>query len=452
MTVIRSAVLTGLLCGASALAVLQPVHGHSATLFTDGSRTSIAANESAPPRGPARVRTWLYYGLNDVNAGVPPEVMARYADFVEDDGYAAAHAMRFKAAGGRYAAAYTDPAYVPYCAPPFAPPAGRCKGPIGDVITDESAFFHGRDGTRVRRFVDPHFQYQEAINPLSPAARRAWRDTTAALVRKAPSLDLFFADDSGGPLRAGDMSPTSSEFYGFNEAGTEITSDTVFRDAWIAYLTSAVRPVVINGNDPVTGEPAYDGAFLRAPRVWGAVHEGCFRGGGGLQTDRNDRWRSYADSLLSNTALHKLAICFMMGTPTPQTRVYALASWWLTYDPEWSVAGPIDAIPDQSALLPEIELVPGGPLRTARRIRELRDPSGAYVREFRGCFQRGEPIGGCAALVNPSAREVPVPPVAARYSRALVLGNDDLPHGGRAAWAAPPPRSIAPGSAVILAR
>jgi hypothetical protein len=410
--------------------------------------------QSAPV--PAHVLTWYYYGLNDINAAVPAAVMVRYADFAEDDGFTADHAMAYKRAGGRYAAAYTDPAYVPYCYPPFSAPAGRCEGPVGNLLTrpgDESAWFHGADGTRVRRYMDPHFHYQEALNPKSPAARRAWREMGDKLVRAAPLLDFFFSDDSGGPLHTGDMSPKSSEFYNFNEAGTEIRDDAEFRDAWIAYITLAPRPLFINGYDSATGLPSYGGAWLRHPRVLGAVHESCFRTPEGLRTDTYDRWRFNADSLLANTALRRYALCFMMGTPAPANRAYALASWWLTYDPQWSVAAPIDPIPSQSALLPELDIVPREPLRTASAsVRELRAESGAYVREFRACYQQRAAIGPCAAVVNPAPRPVALPPLALRYGHALALTGGDALSGGRASFSAAVPRTLAPESALLLGR
>jgi hypothetical protein len=438
----RSVRFAGLVL-AALLAALQP-----------SSRGGARAAAEIPlaPSGPTRVSTWVYYAVNDVNASVSPSVMARYADYAED-GEDGLHARPFKAAGGRYSVAYLDPAYVPYCYPPFAPPAGRCEGGVGKLIHDERAWFHGRDGTRVRRYVDAHFQYQEAIDPLAPAAHRAWRESTAEAVRKNPTLDFIMADDAGGPLRSGDMNPVSSEFYHFNDAGVEITSDDVFRDAWIGYLEESVRPLILNGNDPVSGLPSYGGAFLRAPRVIGAVHEGCFRTDGKLETDLHDSWRHDADSLLANTALARIAVCFMMGTPTPRTRLYALASWWLTFDPRWSVAAPIDPVPGESALLPELAIVPGYPTRTPfSSVRELRLPSGAAVREFRRCYQDGRPVGPCAAVVNPTLAPVPFPALAARYGRRLALGANDALHGGRADWVAGIPRALAPASAAIVAR
>ncbi|MDQ6941136.1 MAG: hypothetical protein M3169_01315 [Candidatus Eremiobacteraeota bacterium] len=403
---------------------------------------------------PAHVLTWYYYGLNDINTRVPPALMAHYADFVEDDALnETARLAAFKRAGGNFAVAYVNPQYLAYCFPPFSPPAGRCEGPFGRLLNgEESAFFHGRDGTRVRRFVDNHFQYQEALNPKSAAARRAWRATGDLIVHGAPTLDYFMADDAGGPLHSRDMSPRSSLFYNFNDAGTEIQSDDEFRDAWIGYLGVAPRPLFINGFDSGTGLPSYGGAFLRAPNVVGELHESCFRAPEGVATDARDHWRYVADSLLANTALHRYAVCFMMGTPTPQARTYALASWWITYDARYSIAAPIDVRPGQSAVFAEFGIVPRAPLRSARgRVAALRD-GGAYVREFAVCYERRAPVGPCAAIVNPSAQPVPLPHLSLRYGHALVLDDADVFSGGRAAFTGAVPTMLAPESAAVLGR
>lgn len=412
---------------------------------------TCAAGAVVPPH----VLTWYYAGLNGINAGVSASAMARYADFAEDDAFNDGSRLEaFKRAGGKFAISYTDPAYVPYCYPPFSRPAGRCEGPVGRLLgNDEDAFFHGRDGTRVRRYMDPHFQYQEALNPKSAAARRAWRTTGEQIVRNAPSLDFFLADDAGAPLRAHDMSPKSSEFYNFNDAGTEIQSDEEFRDAWIAYITAAPRPLFLNGYDPGTGLPSYGGAFLRARGVLGEIHESCFRAPEGVTTDSGDRWRFTADSLLANTAMQRYAVCFMMGRPTPETRMYALASWWMTYDPRWSVAAPIDPIPSRSALLPELDLVPRLPLRSpSEHVAVLRTSAGAYVREFAACYDAGAPRGPCAAVVNPTVREMPLPPLSLRYGHALSLEDADVLSGGRARWTGAIPTALAPRSALLLGR
>jgi len=443
--VVASVAIASLLGSGGSVSLARPPAFESAPAIA-------APAEPVPQTGRPHVKTWYYYGLNDVNGDVPPDVMVRYADFVEDDGDKVAHATMFKRAGGTYAASYTDPAYVPYCFPPFIGTQQTCRGQVGKLIHDEGAWFHGPDGTRVRRFVDAHFGYQQAINPASPAARKAWRETTEAIERNGP-IDIFYADDTGGPLHANDMSPRSSEFYDFNAAGVEITSDTVFRDQWVAYLSYAVKPLVLNGYDPTTGMPSYGGAFLRPSFVWGASHEGCFRRPDGtVKSEGHGDWILESNSLLANTAMRKYAMCFMLGTPRPETRVYALASWWLTYDPQWSVAAPIDPVPHETALLPEYSIVPASPRTTARDVRELRSASGAFVREFRACYQDGRLAGACAAVVNPTAHEVAMPRLGTPYARSLLLNADDVLHGGRATWVRGVAATIAPASAAVLAQ
>ncbi|MDB5073652.1 MAG: hypothetical protein JWM87_4763 [Candidatus Eremiobacteraeota bacterium] len=407
------------------------------------------AAESA--RVPLHVQTWLYYGLNGVNENVPPEVMARYADFVEDGDHGR-FAARYKAAGGRYAAGYADPSYVPYCDPPFTPPAGRCKWEYSRYITDESGWFHGPDGSRVRRYVAGDRAYQEAVNPASPAAHRAWREFTRMVKARAPALDFLYSDDSGGPMLAGDMSPKSSQFYDFNEAGVEIRSNEAFRDAWIAYLAESALPLVLNGSDPDTARAAYGGAFLRQPFVRGSAHEGCFRYEGGVKTLRGDSWTNEGDAMLENARFHRWGLCFMTATPTVPKRMYAVASFWISYDPQWSLAVPVEAVPGQTSILPEFNIVPRFPLRTAvTHVSALRIDGGAFAREFGACFQGRRFIGACASVVNPSASTVPMPPLAASYRRTLVLSDGDAFHGS-ASWAPGVPAALAPGTAAILVR
>ena len=345
--------------GAAILAAILASSAASA-----GAAPSPAEIRAEAARVPAHAQTWYYYGLVGVNEHVPPEIMARYADFIEDGDHGE-YAARFKAAGGRYAVAYTDPSFIPYCDPPFTPPAGRCKSEYSRFVTAESGYFHGPDGARVHHYVPGDRQYQEALNPASPAAHRAWRDFTALVKRRAPAIDFLFSDDSGAPLRSGDMSPTSGHFYDYNAAGVEIQSDDAFRDASIAYLGQSALPLILNGGDPHTARAAYGGAIMRQPFVRGNTHEGCFRYERGVKTLEDDRWTNEEDALLENAQMHRWGICFMTGTPTLSNRLYALASWWLTYDPQWSVAAPNRR--DPRANLADAGILAGAALPGAQR-------------------------------------------------------------------------------------
>jgi hypothetical protein len=421
--------------------------------------TARAATVPFPPearllaeaaRVPEHVQTLYYFGFDSINYDVPAGVMARYADFVEDGDHGE-FAARFKAAGGRYALAYDDPVYVPYCVPPFKPPAGPCDQEFSHYIKDESGWFHGPDGARVHRYVPNDKKYYEAVNPASPAARRAWREFTAVVKRRAPAIDFIMSDDSGGTLRFGDNGPKSSLFWDFNEAGVEIQRDLDYRDAMIAYLSEAALPLIINGGDP-NDTAAYGGAFVRLPFVRGNIHEACYRDDAGVRAfDRG--WKYRSDAMLANIALRRWSFCYMDGPPRLERRLYALASWWLVYDPQWTVAAPIQHAA-KSSLLPEYSIVPRFPSRTAvTHVEELQAPTGAFAREFGGCYQERRFIGGCATVVNPTTLPVAMPPLAGRYRHALELRGDDVLAGGTYAWVVrTPPAALPPTTAVVLLR
>ncbi|HEX3550203.1 MAG TPA: hypothetical protein VHT53_07510 [Candidatus Elarobacter sp.] len=423
---------------------------------TGGSATVTVASAAAPPAAtsgvPTHVATYYFYGINDVNASIPAAWMAAHADYVEDDGGAVQHATAFKAAGGKYAVSYTDPAYVPYCFAPFSGPQATCRGQVGNLISDETAWFHGSDGTRVRRYVDSHFGYQEALNPASVTAQNAYRQTTQGILANGP-IDYFFADDSGGVYTGSDGTQMTGWFYGFNAPAVETTTDAAFIPAEKAMLAASAKPVILNGSTPYTMQPSYNGTWLDAPNVAAQNFEGCYSDGSGVAGASNNRWVYQSNAILATFAHHVPAVCMMYATPTPANRVYEMASWWMTYDPQYSVAAPYTSFPlsDGYTVVPEFDIVPRQPLQTASSdISSLRSANGAYVREFASCYQWAVPIGGCAAVVNPTNATVTLPALRQQYAHALVLDDASEYTGGKANWTGTIPATLAPNAAVVL--
>jgi hypothetical protein len=387
---------------------------------------------------PKHVLTFLYYnqsfGATAVNTKVSPRFMAAHADFVETSGFNNDAVNAFKMAGGRFAGTYVDPTYVPYCVPPFVPPAGRCAGQIGNLDPHEDAWFHDSRGARVHRADSYTKQYQEFLNPAAAAAQQAVVQWMKGYLSKSPALDFFFADDTGSTFSGPDKTPRSGMFYGFNAVATEIVSDAAWIAGENALISAAPRKLILNGGDGF--RPAYDGAFLKNANVAGANHEGCFNAAPrGKVSDANGVWKDQADGLLADLPFRKYSLCMMNGPPTAANRLYALASWWLTYDPSYSVIAPIAPAADGNALFPEYDIVPLGPKTSAAggSVRTLgRD--GVYVREFAQCFQNGMAIGACAAVVNPTSSPRAVPSLSGRYTRALALNDASAVSGGRALW------------------
>ncbi len=447
--------------GLSAVHIGAAIPGAQVT--TQPATLSVQSPTSAPPSGgtsnpgtpsgsaPAHVQTYYFYGINGVNASIPASWMAAHADYVEDDGGSVEHATAFKKAGGKYAVSYTDPAYVPYCFAPFT--AGQhCRGQVGNLITDESAWFHSADGTRVHRYVDDHFGYQEALNPGSPATQAAYRATTQGILANGP-IDYFFADDSGGVFIGDDGTQMTGWMYGFNAPVVEITTDAQFITANRAMFASAAKPLIVNGITPYTLMPSYDGAWLDSPNVAAQNYEGCYSDGSGVAGQNMGRWVRQSNSILATFAHHSLAVCMLYANPTPANRVYDVASWWMTYDEKYSVVAPYTSQPlkDGYTVVPEFEIVPRQPLRTATSdIAQLQAPNGTYVREFAACYQAGQPIGPCAAVVNPTASTAGMPALTGRYTSTLVLDDVSMYSGGKASWTGAIPSSLAPNSAVVL--
>jgi hypothetical protein len=420
---------------------------------------TLSAQSPPPPAPqgnvPAHAATWYYYAINHVNESIPATWMAAHADYVEDDGYAADHAEAFKDAGGKYAVAYTDPAYVPYCYAPFVAPVKPCDGPIGNHVTDESAWFHGPDGGRVHHFVSNEFQYQEALNPASPAARDAYTAYTQHLIAHSPKVDYFLADDTGGTFTGPDGTPLTGRFYGYNAAGVEITSDAQFIPANQQMLAAAARPVFVNGYDVATRLPSYNGVWLDSKNVAGNEIEGCFHytdnGTETIAGDKAGKWAGNSNGLLAVIAHRSLALCMMTAPATPSNRIYMMASWWMTYTEPYSIAAPEGPTPDGFTVRPEYDIVPRQPRTTATTdVAALRSATGAYVREFAACYQAGTPIGPCAAVVNASSSPVAMPSLSVTYSRTLAVDDRSAYTGGQASWTATVPSQLAPLSAVVL--
>lgn len=391
---------------------------------------------------PAHVRTYLYYGAFSTNVDIPGSYMARKATFVETAGGTPELVGAFKAAGGEYALAYTDPTLVPYCKPPFVAPAGACAGPIGkEISSNEDAWLHAPDGARLHRADAYTHEYQDVLNPASAVTQRAYARYTAGLAAAA-RLDGFFADDTGSEM--------NGAFDGFGGASRELAGPQAWLAAERGLIASAARPVILNGDGEDWG-PAYGGALARSRNVLGVNFEGCFSSAAiGILDQRYGNWPRMENALLADDRLARYVVCMMTGPFAPAQRLYALASWWLSYDSRWSVAAPVARAPDGHTVYPEYDIVPESPIRSAHaRIGELAD-GGAYVREFARCYQDARNIGRCAAVVNDRNVPIPMPSVLRRYSQRLSVDAASEYARGRATWTNGVPATLAPLTGLVL--
>jgi hypothetical protein len=408
----------------------------------------------APPSGTAldHVRSLTYFGLNDLNSAIPASYMAKHADIVEDDGFTADHARAFKLAGGAFAETYTDPTFVPYCVPPFTEPAGKCSGPVGNLVAnDPSAWIHDKNGARIYRQDGSPQKNQEMLNIASASAQNAYAATTAAIFQATPQIDIVEADDSGGEFTRPDLGVGSNYYGGWSGFGMEITADAAWIAAETAMLAKAGRPVILNGSSVNQG-PAYNGAFLDQSNVIGQMFEGYINNvagylyaGGQYATEQN--------GVLAVQAHRKWAIIMPTGDTSPANRLYAYASFMLVYDPQYSVYAQVVQQSDGYALYPEVQLVPAQPRATATSDVATLSQGGVYVREFASCTIAGVSIGACAAAVNASSSATAALPASlGTYARHITLDAASIYTGGKANVVSGGVSSLGAKSAVILVK
>ncbi len=392
---------------------------------------------------PAHVRTYLYYTAANTNTKIPARFMARYATFIETAGGHASRVRAFRAAGGEYALSYADPTFIPYCEPPFVPPAGRCAGPIGnDPALTESAWLHTAGGVRLHRPDAYTGEYQEILDPLSPEVTRAVRRYTQRL--SEAGVNAAFFDETGSEL--------DGDFPSFGGRAAEIPTSHAWFVGEGAIVAASSLPVILNGSGPEWG-PAYGGAIARLPNVLGVNFEGCFSNGAiGMMNVRYGYWERMQRALLADERLRKYVVCMMSGPFDPAQRIYALASWWLTYDARWSVAAPVTRAADGYAVYPEYDIVPEDPERSAHATVAQFATGGVYVRTFARCYDRGAPIGACAAVVNPDVEPHTIPPSLRAFSRALTLDDRSVYTGGAVRWQPRTSNTIGPTSGEIVRR
>jgi hypothetical protein len=407
---------------------------------------------TAAPAGsfPDHVRTHAYYGLNNVNASIPAAYMAAHVDIVEDDGFTAQHALAFKQAGGSFAMAYTDPMYVPYCAAPFTEPAGACSGPIGNLVqNDRTAWVHDASGARIHRANASGTQYQEMLNVASASAQSAYAKTTQAILQANPLLDGFEADDSGGTFTVDGRGLGSNYYSGFG-TGVDIASEAAFVAGETAMFGAAGRPVMVNGSSPQMG-PAYNGAFVDLPSVFGQQFEGYVNNDGGYLY-AGGQFAQEENGVLAVQAHRKWAMMMPSGSTTPSNRLYAYAAFLLVYDPNYSVYNMEVKQSDGYSLYPETQLVPAQPAATANGDVAQLQRGGVYVREFGACAIAAQPIGPCAVVLNAGSSSAATPSLSTAYAHQIALDAASLYTGGKARVVSGTPASLGATTAAILVR
>jgi len=362
--------------------------------------------------------------------GVPSGWAAAWATFVETGD--STNANEFHNSGGKFAVAYTNPNY--YLVEPGYTAPGNYPN---------SAFGYGSNGTRTQRPQGGGTEYYLLSN--STASQVGFQGVASAIAAGG-GYNYLYADGVSDTL--------SESLYRMAPTPIEISTDAQYVDGMKALLALSPLPMLVNGynnGNPVLEEQEYIGST----NVAGAFGEACFTVSAQAYTDSpyHHPWSDMTNALLATTQSGSYAVCGGRGTLADNRalRTYYLASWWLTYDPNYSVSLEEFESNGDVYVFPEQLVVPTSPLQSAgSSIASLKSSTGAYVRQFGACYYDKTAWGACAAIVNASTGIENMPSAASNYHHSLALDNNNLYYGGHASMSSSVPTALGPGTAVIL--
>lgn len=398
-----------------------------------------------------------WYQGENLNKDISATWMAQHYDVTEQGDAGGAFANAFMAAGGKFAVAYSDPEIMPECFSPFATAngakAGTCRGTFYSALNGtEAAWLH--DATKNRLHVtangtQANGNWQDRDNPNwagLPGAYRAYENTVIVGTR----TNAFEIDDIQSQYIPSyftfKFGATASEFGG---AAPSASQQAMWLAAQERIIAAAPKPVLLNGI-VTTGTTA----LITQPNTLGVMLESCASTTNTVGIVGSVWVSNMNELLLITNTLHKFAVCVNYGTTataSPTVRVYALASWWLTYNPTLSFNLIDIPTSDGHEVYPEHGIAVSTPLTSATtNIATLHTSTGAYLREFSSCTVSGVAIGACAAEVNPDAVAHAVPVTHFKYGHFLVLSTKSWFSGGAVSWSAGTFTTLPAHSARIL--
>lgn len=303
---------------------------------------------------------------------------------------------------------------------------------------DENEYAHTCAGGRVRGEVN--YAGQELTNPGNPAMHQVWRYSVKRHTVDSGNAhyDFVFADEAGGTAYSLQQ-PCGYTFDGWlrDESGL---------------FASLGRPIIYNGLNDFYNRGIAREIALNANAAGGEMEE-CYAQ---LHPDhRVGGWMWYTTEAteLRMAQDRKYFICYGRDlTPADQAddgRLYTFASFLLSYDLRTTILWEYYKTPSGGHVMPESQIVAMQPVKPIRRVAELREAGGAYVRRYRDCYVAGRRVGPCAAAVNPDPEPHSVNLSA--YHRVVQLRGSGIFDGGSIVLAGMNPPSVLPPLTGVIA-
>jgi hypothetical protein len=407
---------------------------------------------------PHHLATMAFYQGVDENTDLPAAFMAQTYDWTEQSVFGDKAAAAFVHAGGKHAVVYTDPFVIFRCA---SASVGSCRDAEAFKNTlSVDALLHDASGT-VLYNDDRH---EQRLDYSGVPFLRGFDGELRSLI--ARSKDAW-GRAAGGYVELDDLG-NKNDVHRWRSVwpqAASVSSDAqiIAGKQRIVRNTAALSNVLLNGVNYDWPEN-YGALFDAVGKDAGAFfNENCFATDyrSGYLTDDDPvsgAWKNQENGILGVLARGYDDICWAKGAPAPDHRMYFLASFWLTYDPQHSVAFEEMCAPDPTpkrncnTTWDDASVVPAHALASATAsIDALSTGASGYARRFASCSDDGHPIGGCAAVVNSSGSASLRMPLSG-YTRALRLSERSLYGGAHHTWVKDVPATLPPHAAAILAQ
>ncbi len=309
--------------------------------------------------------------------------------------------------------------------------------------SDETTFAHDCSGNRVTTVYKGITQY--VMNAESPSFQTLYKNYVKSRIGSAP-LNAVFVDNTLPLTAAINLSALPCNY-----------SDSAWLAGEAAVNQAAPVPTIFNGLSGLNGHnPSLDVSIV--PQSLGGNYEHCFSTSGSTNPVqlKNDTWLWQAEenTALQVTAQNRIFSCMVRNlndaAASTDPRMYVLASFLLTYSPQYSMLWEEFATPSGFPVMPESQLVPLNPVvPSPSAISGLLVSGGAYARQYNDCYVHGAFVGPCAVVVN-SNRTGNVPFPYTQYQHTLTLSGEGVLDGGTmSTQGPPPPSSLGPTEGVV---
>ncbi len=405
------------------------------------------------------------YGFHNWRAAAP------YIDvFFEPGGPIYNQAVR---SAGIKTGMYVDPNL---CSGSYPVGANPNAGPDCSVLADDAFYFEdGSPGLPLTVSYNGT-QLQKWGNPASSSLQAGTLAWAKKLDLSDGGYDVILVDDAATPDEwyraywcwgAGTFGGGNYTCSGAPAAPpfNSVYSRSQWQTGEAALAAALPQPVIFNGlGSHASGESEAAIASVAAtgPNAWGGMCETCFYANAGNANNPFLWTGPILDGELTGL-MHVMnakrnAMVVNDDVTDPVARQRALADMMLVYDPDHlfisgrpcGQVSHIHACPEQGLTF----YAPRRPYPT--RLSALTSSTGIYAREFEACYNRGQFVGPCAAVVNPDVYgSHPLPSLRYPYRHTLVINGTGpcscYGDSGSVSFDGPmPPTPLAKATAYVL--